>query len=60
MHISRFRLAVVLWIVGILGVAVMTVTVIPQFLGNVRAPVSHDVAIAASLVQSGVLLALSV
>lgn len=57
---TKLQLGVALWIIGILGVGVLTLTVVPQLLRSVPTTVPEGVLIAVSLVQSGVLLALAV
>ena len=57
---SRLHQGVVLWIAGMLGVVVLTLTVVPQLLAQAHSPLPQGVLLAASLAQSGVLLALAV
>lgn len=56
----RLRLGLLLWIAGMLGVVVVTVTMLPQLLGEVALPAPLWVISLASLLQSSVLLALAV
>lgn len=56
----RLRLGLLLWLAGMLGVVVITVTALPQLLGEVTLPAPLWVISLASLVQSGLLVALSV
>lgn len=55
----RFRLGLLLWLAGMLGVAVMTATVLPQLLAKVPLPAPLWVVSLASLAQSALLLALA-
>lgn len=57
---QNVRLGVALWLAGMIGVVVLSLTVIPQFHAKMPNSVSLGVAVAASIVQSGVLLALAV
>lgn len=57
---SRFRLGLLLWLAGMLGVVVLTVTALPQLLGETPLPAPLWALSLAGLVQSGLLLALSV
>jgi hypothetical protein len=54
------KLGVLLWAAGMAGVVALSVTVIPQLLSKAPQQVPVNVALAASLLQSGVLLALAV
>ena len=56
----RLQLGASLWVAGMAGVAAITITLIPQLLAKASQQVPASVAIAASLLQSGVLLALAV
>jgi hypothetical protein len=56
----RLRLGVVLWLAGMVGIVVLSVTVLPQLLEKAPRTVPLGAAIAASVLQSGVLLALAV
>ena len=56
----RLRLGLLLWLAGMLGVVVITVTVLPQLLGNVTLPAPLWVISLASLAQSAFLVALAV
>ena len=56
----RLRLAAALWLGAMTGVVVLSLTVIPQLLENSPRQVPTWVVIAASVVQSGVLVALAV
>lgn len=58
-QVSKLRLSAALWTAGMLGVVVVTLTVIPQLVRGAPTQVPHGLAIAGSLVQSGVLLALA-
>lgn len=58
-EVSKLRLSAALWLAGMAGVVVLTLTVIPQLLRGLHTPVPLSVAVTASLVQSGVLLALA-
>lgn len=53
------RVGLVLWLAAMVGVAIVSLTVIPQLLGTAGQTVSVEFAVAASMVQSGVLLALA-
>lgn len=54
------RLGGVIWLAGMVGVIVLTLTVVPQLLLKGPVPVPVWLILTASLVQSGVLLALAV
>lgn len=56
----RLRLGIALWLIGMAGVAAISFTVIPQALLSATAEVPVGVAVAASLLQSGLLLAVAV
>lgn len=56
----RLRLGLLLWLAGMLGVVVITVTVLPQLLGELTLPAPLWVVSLASLAQSALLLALAV
>jgi hypothetical protein len=56
----RLRLGIALWAAGMTGVVALSVTVIPQLLAGAPPQVPVHVAVAASLLQSGLLLALAV
>lgn len=58
--IPRLRLGLLLWLAGMIGVVVMTVTVLPQLLGQMTLPAPLWVISLASLGQSAVLLGLAV
>lgn len=58
-QVSRLRLGVTLWVIGMIGAVLLTLTVVPQLLQSAPTSVPHNIAIAASLIQSGVLLALA-
>ena len=58
--IPRLRLSLLLWLAGMLGVVVNTVTVLPQLLGEVTLPAPLWVISLASLAQSALLVALAV
>ena len=58
--IPRLRLSLLLWLAGMLGVVVITVTVLPQLLGEVTLPAPLWVISLASLAQSALLVALVV
>ena len=57
--VPRFRLALVLWLAGMLGVVAITVTVLPQMLAEVPLPAPLWVVSLASFAQSAVLVALA-
>ena len=59
-RIPRLRLSMTLWLAGMLGVVVVTVTVLPQLLAELTLPAPLWLISLASLAQSGVLLALAV
>lgn len=59
-QLPRLRLGLLLWIAGMLGVVVVTVTMLPQLLGELTLPAPLWVISLASLAQSSVLLALAV
>lgn len=56
---QKFRLGATLWLAGMVGVVVLSLTAIPQLWSKVPQSVPLEVAVAASVVQSGVLLALA-
>lgn len=56
----RMRLAVALWLAAMAGVVVLSLTVVPQMLARAPLRVPLGIAVAASVVQSGVLIALAV
>lgn len=56
----RLRLSLLLWLAGMLGVVVITVTALPQLLGDVTLPAPLWVVSLASLAQSALLVALAV
>lgn len=58
--IPRLRLGLLLWLVGMLGVVVVTFTVLPQLLGELTLPAPLWVISLASLAQNSLLLALAV
>lgn len=58
--IPRLRLGLLLWIAGMLGVVVVTFTMLPQLLGEFTLPAPLWVISLAGLAQSSVLLALAV
>ena len=55
----RLQLGLALWLVAMTGVLALSVTVIPQVLEKAQQPVSENIAIVASMLQSGVLVALA-
>lgn len=57
---SKLHQGVALWTMGMIGVVVLTLTVIPQLLQSVSTPVPPNLLLLASLAQSGALLALAV
>lgn len=59
-EVPRLRLGLLLWLAGMLGVVVITATVLPQLLAEVTLPAPLWVISLASLVQSAVLVALTV
>lgn len=58
--VPRRRFGLLLWVVGMLGTVVVTVTVLPQLLGQVTLPAPLWVISIAGLAQSTLLLALAV
>jgi hypothetical protein len=56
----RLRLGIALWLIGMAGVAAISFTVIPQLLLSAPAEVPVGIVVAASLLQSGLLLAVAV
>lgn len=58
--IPRIRLGLLLWLAGMLGAGVVTVTVLPQLLAEVSLPAPLWAISLASLAQSSVLVALAV
>lgn len=56
----RIRLGAALWLAGMAGVVVVSLTVIPQLLERVPQSVPLGAVVAASVIQSGLLLALAV
>lgn len=58
-NVSRARFGTTLWLLGMPGVVVVAMTVVPQLLATVILPVPMWVAVSASLLQSGLLLALA-
>lgn len=56
----RLRLGSILWLAGMLGVVVVTVTVLPRLLGEAALPAPLWVISLASLAQNAVLVALAV
>ncbi len=56
----RLQLGATLWVGGMAGVAALSMTVLPQVLVQASPQVPATVAIAASVLQSGVILALAV
>lgn len=56
----RLKLGVALWVAGMAGVVAVSITVIPQLLSGADASVPIPLAIAASMLQSAILLALAV
>lgn len=58
--LSRFRLGVTLWAAGMLGVVVMTLTVLPPLIEQLKLPVQLWVVMLASMAQSAVLLTLAI
>ena len=59
-EVPRLRLSLLLWLAGMLGVVVMTVTVLPQLLREVTLSAPLWVVLLASLAQSTLLVALAV
>ncbi len=59
-RMTRLRLGLLLWLAGMLGVVMITLTVLPQLLGKVPLPAPLWVISLASLAQSTVVLALFV
>ena len=59
-RIPRLRLGMLLWVAGMVGVVVVTVTVLPQLLGELTLPAPLWVISLASLAQSAVIVALAV
>jgi len=57
--IPRFRLGVLLWLAGMLGVVIITTTVLPQLMATVALPAPMWVLSLASLAQSALLVALA-
>ncbi|MGQ0800797.1 MAG: CPBP family intramembrane glutamic endopeptidase [Pseudomarimonas sp.] len=57
---QKLRLGITLWLAAMAGVVVLSLTVIPQLLEKAPQSVPLEVAVAASVAQSGVLLALAV
>jgi membrane protease YdiL (CAAX protease family) len=58
--IPQFRLGLLLWLAGMLGVIVMMVTLLPQVLGEVAVPAPLWLVSLASVAQSALLVALAV
>jgi membrane protease YdiL (CAAX protease family) len=58
--VSRMRLGLALWLAGMLGVVVVTTTVLPRLLAEVELPAPVWVLSMASLAQSATLLGLAV
>lgn len=56
----RLRLGATLWLLAMVGALVLALTVVPQLLASSPRQVSLDLAVTASVVQSGVLLLLAV
>ncbi|SES31654.1 CAAX protease self-immunity [Vreelandella subterranea] len=56
----RLKLGLLLFLAGILGVVALTVTVLPQVLGDASLPLPLWLVLAASIAQSGLLVALVV
>jgi len=59
-EVPRLRLSLLLWLTGMLGVVVITVTALPQLLREVTLPAPLWVLSLASLAQSAVLVGLAV
>lgn len=59
-QVPRLRLGLLLWLTGMVGVVVVTVTVLPQLLREVTLPAPLWVVSLASLAQSALLVALAV
>jgi membrane protease YdiL (CAAX protease family) len=59
-QVPRFRLGLLLWLAGMLGAIVLTVTVLPQLLRGMALPAPLWVVSLASFAQSAVLVALAV
>jgi hypothetical protein len=59
-RMPRLRLSLLLWLAGMLGVVVITVTFLPQLLGEVTLPAPLWVISLASFAQSALLVALVV
>src|SRR5215216_4660809 len=55
----RLRLGILLWIVGIPGVVLVTVVMLPQLLRQVTLSAPLELVMAASLAQSALLVALA-
>ena len=60
MSVPRLRLGLLLWLAGVLGAVVMTVTVLPQVFRTLPLPAPLWVVSLASIAQSAVLIALAV
>ena len=56
----KFRLGAILWVAAMVGVVVVSMTIIPQLLEKAPPSVPPSVAIAVSMVQNGILVALAV
>jgi len=56
---DKTKTAVVLWLAGMLGVLVLSIFVLPQMLSGQKLPVTKEIAIAISTVQSAVFLAIA-
>lgn len=56
----RLKLGLLLFLAGMLGVVALTVTVLPQVLGDASLPLPSWLVLAASITQSGLLVALVV
>ena len=59
-EVPRLRLSLLLWLAGMLGVIVLTITVLPQLLREVPLTAPLWVVLLASLAQSSLLVALAV
>lgn len=57
---ERLKLAACLWLAGMAGVVALSLTVLPQLMERVPSSLPVQVAVAASVLQSGALLALAV
>ncbi|MFP1678239.1 CPBP family intramembrane glutamic endopeptidase [Alloalcanivorax sp. C16-2] len=60
LRFPRLKLGLLLFLAGMLGVGVLSITVLPQVLGDASLPVPSWLVLVASITQSGVLVALVV